>query len=58
MVELSLKLGGEETNMLESAVFVNSLTNLMQWFFFIIVAISVAKYIKKKNANSGKKKHS
>ncbi len=58
MVELSLKLGDEETNMLESAVFVNSLTNLMQWFFFIIVAINVTKYIKKKNANSATKKHS
>lgn len=58
MVELSLKLEDEETNMLETAVFVNSLTNLTQWFFFIIVAVSVAKYIKKKNANSGTNKHS
>lgn len=58
MVELSLKVGDEETDMLETALLFHSLTGLAQWIFFIIIAIIVAKYIKKKNADSGQNKHS
>lgn len=52
MAELSLKIGDAETDTQEAALFMFSLSSVLQWFFFIIVAIIVAKYIKKKNANS------
>lgn len=58
MLELSLKVGNEETSMLETAMLVFSITNLAQWIFFIIVAVIVAKYIKKKNADPTTNKHS
>ncbi len=58
MVELSLKVGDEETDALETALLFHSLTGLAQWIFLIIVAVMIAKYIKKKNANSGTNKHS
>ena len=58
MMELSLKVGNEETNVLETAMLISSLTSLAQWIFFVIVAVIVAKYIKKKNANSWPDKHS
>lgn len=58
MVELSLKIGNEETNILETTMLISSITNLAQWIFFIIIAIAIVNYIKKKNADHGKDKHS
>lgn len=58
MVELSLKVGNEEANMLDTAILIFSITNLAQWLFFIIVAAIIAKYIKKKNADPTTNKHS
>lgn len=58
MVEMSLKVGDVDAEPLEMAILVNSIVGLVRWIFFIIVAIFVAKYIKKKNADSGTNKHS
>ena len=58
MVEVSLKIGDEKAEPLETALLINSLNGLLQSVFFIIIAISVAKYIKNRNANSKHNKHS
>lgn len=58
MVELCLKIGNAETNTQDMALFMFSISSVLQWFFFIIVAIILAKYIKKKNADSWTDKHS
>lgn len=58
MVEVILKIGDEKAEPLETALLINSLNGLLQSVFFIIIAISVAKYIKNRNANSKNNKHS
>lgn len=58
MIEMSFKVGDDNTEALETAVLVNSMAGLVRWIFFIILAILVAKYIKKKNADSWTNKHS
>lgn len=58
MIEMSFKVGDDNTEPLETAVLVNSMAGLVRWIFFIILAILVAKYIKKKNADSWTNKHS
>lgn len=58
MVAVSLKIGDEKAEPLETALLINSLNGLLQSVFFIIIAIAVAKYIKNRNANSKNNKHS
>lgn len=58
MVEMSLTVGNDNTEPLEMAVLIYSIAGLVRWIFFIIVAIGIARYIKKKNADSGTNKHS
>ncbi len=58
MMEMSLTVGTDKTEPLEMAILINSMAGLVQWIFFIILTISIVKYIKKKNANSGQNKHS
>ena len=53
MLELCLTIGDTEANVLDTSLLILSFSNVLQWLFFIIVAIIIAKYIKKKNANSG-----
>ena len=58
MVDLSFQLS-EDANTLEVVMLMYSISSVLQWFFFIIVAIIIANYIKKENAIiTHKKKHS
>ena len=58
MVELCLKIGNSETNTQEITLLMFSISSVLQWIFFLVVAIIIAKYIKRKNADSDRKKHS
>ena len=59
LVELTLKAGNEQMNPLEVAVVVDSVSGLIKWLFFLVIAIFIiVKYIKEKNADSGTNKHS
>ena len=58
MMEMSLTVGNDSTEPLEMAVLINSIAGLARCIFFIIVAIGIVRYIKKKNADHGNDKHS
>ena len=59
MVEFSLAVGNPESDLLETAVVLFSLTNMLQWCFFIVfTTFWVVKYIKNENAPTSHKKHS
>ena len=49
MVELKLSVGDSDANLLETAIVLFSLTNMLQWCFFIMI-ILVKLHNKKENA--------
>ena len=57
MVEFSLAIGNPESDLLETAVVLFSLTNMLQWCFFIML-ILFKLHNRKENAPTSKKKHS
>ena len=58
MVDFCLQVG-ENVNTLEVILLLYSISSVLQWCFFIVLAIIIAKYIKKENAIiPDKKKHS
>ena len=51
MAELSLKIGNEEADTLETAMLMYSFSSVLQWCFFVlIVVLLIIKSIKKENA--------
>ena len=60
MMEFCLSIG-EDVNTLELAVMFYFVSSVLRWCFFIVIAITLAKYIKKENAprpkNRSRKHH-
>jgi hypothetical protein len=57
-VKLNFSIGNDSSPLSEVANVLDSFGRVLMWIFFIFVAYIVHKCIKKKNANSGKEKHS
>ena len=57
-VNLQFSIGNPTSALSEVANVLDSFSGVLKWIFFIVLVIVIAKYIKKKNANSGKGKHS
>ena len=57
MVEFSLAVGNPESDLLETAVVLFSLTNMLQWCFFIVL-ILFKLHNRKENAPTDNKMHS
>ena len=57
-VNLQFSIGNPSSALSEVANVLDSFKGVLKWIFFIVLVIVIAKYIKKKNANSGKGKHS
>lgn len=62
MFQLSLSAGNPDSNLLEAAVFLDSLCSVLKWIFFIIVILVLYNInkinYKKRNANPRQEKHS
>ena len=59
MFELIVRAGNESANPLEISELLDSLAGVLMCLFFIVLAIVVTIiYIKKKNADSDRNKHS
>ena len=57
MAEFSLAVGNSESNLLETAVVLSSIANILQWCFFIMIVLSKL-HNRKENATNSKKTHS
>ena len=57
MAEFSLAVGNTEANLLETAIVLFGIANILQWCFFIML-IFLKLHNKKENAPNSKKTHS
>ena len=57
-VNLQFSIGNPTSALTEVANVLDSFSGVLKWIFFIVLVIVIAKYIKKKNADSWTNKHS